>query len=54
MSPPGPQREIFPWGTKVDTGSPNLFGHQTCAKFFIPIFRPKLGEDQKKKDLHEI
>ena len=24
--PAGPQREIFPGGTKVDTGPPNLIG----------------------------
>ena len=42
-------REIFPGGTKVDAGPPNLFGHQTCANFFIPIFCQNLGEDQKKK-----
>ena len=44
----GPQREIFPGDAKVDTAPPNLFGHQTCAKFFILIFSPKLGEEQKK------
>ena len=38
----GPQREIFPGGTKVDTGLPNLFGppkpyQGPCRKI---IFRP--------------
>ena len=51
---PGPQREIFPGGTKVDTGPPNLFGHQTYAKFIILIFCPKLGEDQQKKIYSKI
>ena len=46
---PGPQREIFPGGTKVDNGPPNLFGHQTCAKFFVLYFCPKLGEINNKK-----
>ena len=44
-----PQREIFPGDTKVDTTPLNLFGHQTYAKFFILIFSPKLGEEQKKR-----
>ena len=47
---PGPQSEIFPVGTKVDTGPPILFGHQTCATFFLSdFFCPKLGEEQKKR-----
>ena len=46
---PGPQREIFPGDTKVDAGPPNLFGHQSCAKFFILIFCQKLDEDQTNK-----
>ena len=36
----GPQREIFPGGTKVDAGPPNLF--------------QKLGEDQTKKVFTEV
>ena len=57
-----PQREIFPGGTKVDT-EPQTFQdllepmplnhsssrHQTWAKFFFPIFCPKLGEEQNKR-----
>ena len=46
---PGSQREIFPGGMKVDNGSPNLFGHQTCAKFFDLYFCLKLGEIKNKK-----
>ena len=46
---PGPQREIFPGGTKVDAGPPNLFGHQRSSVKFSPIFCPKSGEDQTKK-----
>ena len=37
----GPQREIFPGGTKVDAGPPNLFWHQSCTKFYILIFSKK-------------
>ena len=38
----GPQREIFPGGTKIDTGPPNLIGppkryRGPCSKI---IFRP--------------
>ena len=57
-----PQREIFPGGTKVDTGPPNLprlIGAYAVKSFFVPapnlgkiffpIFCPKLGEEPKKR-----
>ena len=53
----GPQREIFPGGTKIDAGPPKLSEALTdkSKKFFTqiwkfdPVFSPKLGEEQKKK-----
>ena len=39
---PGPQREIFPGGTKVDTesrnliGPPSLIGAHAVKSFFVP------------------
>ena len=32
----GPQREIFPGGTKVDTGPPNVIGAHAVKSFFVP------------------
>ena len=49
----GPQREIFPGGTKIDAGPPKFGEVQTNQKRsslkFDPIFCPKLGEEQKKR-----
>ena len=54
MGWPGPQREIFPGGTKVDAGLPKFSKAQTDKqkKVFTQngrIFCPKLGEEQKIK-----
>ena len=54
----GPQREIFPGGTKIDAGPPKFGEVQTNQKRsslkFDPIFCPKLGEEQKKKVFTQI
>ena len=34
----GLREKFFQGSTKVDNGLPNLFGHQTCAKFFVLYF----------------
>ena len=50
---PGPQREFFPGGTKIDAGHPNSSEAVTAKSKkvlleFGLIFCPKLGEEQKK------
>ena len=51
----GPQKEIFPGGTKIDAGPPKLGevqinkSNKRSSLKFGPIFSPKLGEEQKKR-----
>ena len=57
---PGPQREIFPGVRRSTPGPQNLVKHlqinqKRSSLKFVPIFCPKLGEEQKKnkkKGLH--
>ena len=52
----GPQREIFPGGTKVDAGPPKSLRapklHKILYSDFFQTKDQKLGEEQKKKGLH--
>ena len=48
---PGPQREIYPGGTKIDAGPPNS-SEPEKRRFslkFGRMFGTKLGKDQKKR-----
>ena len=50
----GPQREIFPGGTKVDTGPSNLFEHQTAQNFLFRVFAQNKVKTKKKKVFTEL
>ena len=54
VSQTGPQREVFAGGTKIDAGPPKFseaLNQKRSSLKFGPDFWPKLGEEQKKKNV---
>ena len=54
--PPGPRRDIFPGGTKINAGPAKSVEEQKkrSSLKFGPVFCPNLGEEQKKKVFTQI